>query len=148
MRVRNYNCSVNQLQQMTASDPGVFSEISFDILQDFVRNCSAVGEANNLMLHFEQNCSAVGEVDNLMLHFDQNCSAVGEADNLMLHLVDLNSPQKDGSGVGRHEWDYMMRQKDVFGGYKLMDVPKKYHQNSVGERIGGVTEAEEYIYIQ
>ena len=88
---------------MTASDPGVFSEISFDILQDFVQNCSAVGEANNLMLHFEQNCSAVGEVDNLMLHFDQNCSAVGEADNLMLHLVDLNSPQKDGSGVGRHE---------------------------------------------
>ena len=71
---------------MTASDPGVFSEISFDILQDFVRNCSAVGEANNLMLHFEQNCSAVGE-----------------ADNLMLHLADLNSPQKDGSGVGLQE---------------------------------------------
>ena len=51
MRVRNYNCSVNQLQRMTASDPGVFGEISFDILQDFERNCSAVGEANNLMLH-------------------------------------------------------------------------------------------------
>ena len=147
---------------MTASDPGVFSEISFDILQDFVRNCSAVGEANNLMLHFEQNCSAmceadnlllhfeqncsaVGEADNLMLHFEQKCSAVGEADNLMLHLADLNSPQKDGSGVGLQEWDHMMRLRDVFGGYKLMDVPKKYHQTSVGESIGGVTEAEEYI---
>ena len=50
MRVRNYNCSVNQLQQMTASDPGVFSEISFDILQDFKQNCRALGEAE-LMLH-------------------------------------------------------------------------------------------------
>lgn len=88
---------------MTASDPGVFSEISFDILQDFVQNCSAVGEANNLMLHFEQNCSAMCEADNLLLHFEQNCSAVGEADNVMLHLADLNSPQKGGSGVGLQE---------------------------------------------
>ena len=51
MRVQNYNCSVNQLQRMTASDPGVFSEISFDILQDFKQNCSALGEADKLMLH-------------------------------------------------------------------------------------------------
>ena len=118
---------------MTASDPGVFSEISIDIHQDFVRNCSAVGEANNLMLHFEQNCSAmcevynlllhfeqncsaVGEADNLMLHFEQNCSAVGEADNLMLHLAELNSPQKDGSGVGLQEWDHMMRLREMYLG--------------------------------
>ena len=41
---------------------------------------------------------------------------------------------------------YDETERDVFGGYKLMDVPKKYHQNSVGESIGGVTEAEEYTY--
>ena len=40
---------------------------------------------------------------------------------------------------------YDETERDVFGGCKLMDVPKKYHQTSVGESMGGVTEAEEYI---
>jgi len=33
-------------------------------------------------------------------------------------------------------------EREVFGGYKLMDAPKKYHQTSVAEGIDGW---EEYI---
>ena len=37
---------------------------------------------------------------------------------------------------------YDETERDVFGGYKLMDVPKKYHQTSVAEGIDGW---EEYV---
>ena len=44
MRVQNYNCSVKQLQKMATSDSQVFSQLQFDVVQNFEQSCSAVGE--------------------------------------------------------------------------------------------------------
>ena len=44
MRVQNYDCSVKQLQKMATSDSQVFSQLQFDVVQDFEQYCSAVGE--------------------------------------------------------------------------------------------------------